>query len=122
MDFRIYLHEMKSQPFDKVFTAILIYCLPVVEILTALLLVVPKTRFKGLILSFVLMMAFTIYVSLITFHFFRQVPCSCAGVFHHMTWLQHLLFNLFFTAIAVWGVYLHNLINAQKTLASTNGQ
>jgi len=56
--------------------------------------------------SLILMMAFTIYTVTVLLHAFRYVPCSCGGVIKKLTWPQHLVFNLFFVAISLLGIWL----------------
>ena len=104
-DFRHFVRSINNQPFDNSYTPFLVYFLPGIELLAVILLLRTKTRIKGLWLSLVLMSVFTIYVALVTFHFYNRVPCSCAGVFQKMNWPQHLIFNMAFTimaAISIW--------------------
>jgi putative oxidoreductase len=49
------------------------------------------------------MLLFTFYI-LYMLLFEKHLPCSCGGVLKEMTWKQHLVFNLFFTAIAFTGL------------------
>jgi uncharacterized membrane protein YphA (DoxX/SURF4 family) len=100
LDMHHFVREMNNQVFPKPIPSLLIVLVPLVEIATAILLLRLKTRIKGLWLSFILMVAFSSYVGLVVLHIFTKVPCSCAGVFNHMTWLQHLAFNIGFTVIA----------------------
>jgi len=106
MDMRHFIRQIDNQPFDNSFTPFLVTGLPVTELVATLLLFIPKMRFSGFWLSAILMTAFTIYVALVTFHFFDHVPCACAGVFNRMTWTQHLIFNLIFTGVAITGAIL----------------
>lgn len=112
-DFRHFVREINNQVFPKQLTSILIIALPAIELITTFLLLRVKYRIGGLWLSLVLMTAFTIYVALVTFHFFPRVPCACAGVFKHMSWPGHLIFNIVFTLIAAAGIWL------QKTIKKT---
>lgn len=104
-DFRHFIRSINNQPFDNSYTPFLVYFLPGIELLAVLLLIRVKTRVPGLWLALGLMTVFTIYVALVTFHFYNRVPCSCAGVFQKLSWPQHLIFNMAFTmmaAIAIW--------------------
>ena len=77
-----------------------------VEFLASMLLFFPKTRLIGLYTSFVLMIIFTFYIGYIVVFMGRDVPCSCGGVIAYLNWPQHLLFNIFFTALAGAGIWL----------------
>lgn len=55
---------------------------------------------------------FTAYIFIIL-SFTIYIPCSCGGVLETMGWTEHLVFNLFFVAMASIGV-LTQLNTAQK--------
>jgi putative oxidoreductase len=110
IDFKRFVWEIDNQPFGHWLTKLLIYGLPVIELVAVGLLLKPKLRKKGLYLSAILMFTFTGYVALVTFNYYNRVPCSCAGVFHVMTWPQHLIFNVAFTFIAIYSIYLNSRI------------
>jgi hypothetical protein len=109
MEFRHFSKEMTNQEISRILIPYLIYGLPPVEVIIGLMLLVPRFRLYGLGLSSLLMALFSGYVALVTFHFYKRVPCSCAGVFKLMSWPQHLVFNVFFTALALTGVRLYVL-------------
>jgi hypothetical protein len=62
------------------------------------------------------MFLFTIYVGLMI-SFAPHLPCSCGGVIKQMSWKQHLTFNTFFTALALFGIWLSR--RQQKDLLAT---
>lgn len=86
--------------------AILAWALPLVELITAALLSFPKTLRKGLLLSALLLLAFTIYVGLALAHIFNNVPCSCGGILGKMGWQSHFIFNICFTIMAFTGWWM----------------
>src|ERR1700761_8661128 len=69
-DFRHFVREINNQVFPKSFTPILVILLPGLELLATYLLIRLKSRTNGLRLSLILMIVFTVYVGLVTFHFF----------------------------------------------------
>lgn len=79
--------------------------LPLTEMFIALLLLAPRSRRIGLYASATLMVLFTLYLSYMI-AFTPKLPCSCGGVLKQMTWNQHLIFNLFFTGLAITGIWL----------------
>jgi hypothetical protein len=89
------------------------WLIPTVEILIALLLVIPKTRIGGLYASLSLLLLFTMYI-IYMFMFYPYKPCSCGGVISKLTWKQHILFNLFFLLLAVAGIIGHRKTGLRK--------
>lgn len=81
------------------------WALPVIEIMTAILLLVPSLRKWGLISSFFLMSLFTLYIAYMIF-LAADRSCSCGGVLEKMTWTDHLIFNIVFTLLAGLGLWL----------------
>jgi len=103
-DMTKFRHQMMAQPFNLKYLPLLIYGLPAIEIICALLIIPAKTRFYGLVGSSILMLLFTGYIILIKTHYYSYIPCSCGGVIEGFNWTQHLFFNLFFLLLAVLGV------------------
>lgn len=85
---------------------IIAWTLPIVELIVASLLFIPRTRTQGLYGSFSLMVVFTIYLSYMLAAT-PDLPCTCGGVLSQMTWNQHLVFNIFFTLIALFGIIIN---------------
>lgn len=80
------------------------WALPIIELIAALLLFIPKTKKLGLWISLGLMVVFTGYIAYMLL-FSDHLPCSCGGVLQQLTWLQHLEFNIIFTllsALSIW--------------------
>jgi len=96
-------YTMSQQPLPAWLTQLLTYVLLPVEMLSVPLLYFTRTRIKGFILSFILMFSFTVYVAwMLVFH--EHLPCACGGPIPTWGWRAHLGFNIFFTAIALWGI------------------
>lgn len=104
--FKVFIGDMNNQPFPNWITPLLVWSIPILEVLIAVGLIFEKTRVPALYASFVLMLAFTIYTVAILLHAFKYVPCSCGGVIRKLTWPQHLFFNLFFVGISILGIVL----------------
>ncbi|MBO9676326.1 MAG: hypothetical protein J7577_22990 [Sphingobacteriaceae bacterium] len=99
IDFKGFTYDLNNQPFPNSFTPFLKWAIPLSEIAIVGTLLYNKTRLIGLYASLVLMSMFTIYTALVLLHVFKYVPCSCGGVIKHLTWPQHLTFNLFFVIV-----------------------
>jgi Methylamine utilisation protein MauE. len=104
--FKSFIGDMNNQPFPNWMTPWLVYSIPSIEVIIALLLIFDKTRLSGLYASLILMMAFTIYTAAVLLHAFKYIPCSCGGVIRRLTWPQHLVFNIFFVGISIAGIIL----------------
>jgi Methylamine utilisation protein MauE. len=100
-----FVGQMQNQVFPQTWVPFLIYGLPSIEIIIAVLLMFNKTKMIALWASLVLMSLFTIYTALVLFNFFGRVPCSCGGVIEQLSWGQHLIFNLVFVFIAITGIF-----------------
>ena len=117
-DYHQFKDQLEHSPQLYLYAGFISWSIPLAELLIALMLTLQKTRFTGLILSLLLMLAFTIYVSYVLY-FARQVPCACGGVLSRMTWKQHFIFNLIYTGIALAGVLIYKKYSyAQKNRAS----
>jgi hypothetical protein len=92
-----------NQVFPIWMAELLLYVLPILEIGTAIILLIPKSRHFGLRVSVVLMALFSGYVALVLTGVFGRVPCSCGGVIDSLGWWEHLVFNLVFLGIGVVG-------------------
>ena len=83
------------------------FVLPIIEIITAIVLVVPGSRKWGLFVSFFLMCLFTLYIGYMTF-FAPDRSCSCGGVLENISWQGHLIFNVVVTGLTGTGIWLYN--------------
>lgn len=109
MDFAIFKTGILKQPFHDSLGYILIYTLPVLESLTVLFLLIPRMQYYGMLLSLGLMLAFTTYIGLALAGTWDELPCGCGSIISRLSWEQHFWFNLFFTLLSGWGLYLMKL-------------
>lgn len=107
IDFRGFTYDLNNQPFPNSLTPLLSWVLPISEIAIAAALLFEKSRLLGLYASLILMGLFTVYTALVLLHAFEYVPCSCGGVIKHLTWPQHLIFNIFFLMMAFIAIRLY---------------
>jgi hypothetical protein len=95
--------------------SVIAWLLPFTELIVSLLLFIPATRMAGFYSSFLLMSVFTLYIGYMLL-FTPHLPCSCGGVLKQLTWKQHLLFNIFFTILAVIALRLQKLKRIETVL------
>jgi putative oxidoreductase len=93
--FRAQLH---LQPFSHGFADLLVFAIPAIELIAVALLLADRTRDLGLLISVVLLAAFTIYIAYILILYTGKLPCSCGGILSRMSWGAHLVFNCLFLA------------------------
>jgi len=96
---------LSQSPLIGINATILSWVLPILELFTATLLFIPALRKWGFASSLILMFLFTCYITFMIL-FARNLPCSCGGVISAMTWPEHLIFNIFFTTLAVVGLWV----------------
>lgn len=110
----IFQQELTAQPFSDGLSPWLSWLIPGIGLLTVLLLCFSRTRFKGLVLSTLMITCFTLYIIVLWIVDFRNMPCSCAGISKALNWKSQFLFNCFFLAISIIGCYLAPKIHVKK--------
>lgn len=108
LDFNGFVYDLDNQPFPDSFTPFLSWFVPLLELAIVAGLLFEKTRSVALYASLILMVAFTVYASLVLLKVFDYVPCSCGGVVSYLNWTQHFFFNLFFVAITGAAILFRN--------------
>lgn len=96
---------LREYPLIGSLNTVIAWGLPFVELFIALLLFIPKTKRAGLYGSLLLMTAFTLYL-IYMLAFTPNKPCTCGGMLQKLTWPPHLVFNLLFIILAIWGIRL----------------
>jgi putative oxidoreductase len=98
--------EMFKQIFPRNIAEVLVWAVPVTELLIMLGLLFNVSRLKALYASALLLTAFTLYIAITMSGVFGRIPCSCGGILKHMSYWVHLGFNLIFIVLAVLGIAL----------------
>ncbi len=104
--YRSFTTVLGKSPLIQGKAALVAWLLPTIELIASALLLMPSTRKMGLYASFFLMLLFTLYIAYMLL-FTQNLPCSCGGAIGRLTWKQHLVFNILFTALAFVGARLH---------------
>ncbi|MDA3615942.1 MauE/DoxX family redox-associated membrane protein [Polluticaenibacter yanchengensis] len=105
-NFASFKYSILQQPFPDWLGLILIYSLPIVELIIVICLVIEKFRKIGLLISSLLMAVFSGYIGIGLLGYWEKLPCGCGSVISGMTWKQHFFFNLTFLLISGLGLYL----------------
>jgi uncharacterized membrane protein YphA (DoxX/SURF4 family) len=107
MDYEKFRLQLGKSPLLTHFAGFVAWMIPLLELVIAVMLAIPRFRSFGLYAFFSLMVMFTAYIVAIT-RFSDYIPCSCGGVLQNMGWNQHLVFNIFFVVLAVAGILAYN--------------
>lgn len=106
LDIAAFRKQMLNQPLPETLKQNLVWLVPVSEITTSIFLIFKRLRLYGFLLAFLLMLAFTFYVSLILAKAFSYIPCSCGGILNTLSWEAHLIFNIVCTLLALAGIII----------------
>lgn len=98
-DYEKFRVQLGQSPMLTDIAGFVAWFIPAIEIVIAILLIIPRTRSGALHAAFALMVMFTSYIVAIT-RFSEYVPCSCGGVLQNMGWTEHLIFNIVFILLA----------------------
>jgi putative oxidoreductase len=107
IDYTGFVWKLSRSPLVSAFPVFVSIALPTAEFITSSLLLTVRFKKRGLYASFMLMSLFTLYVAYMLL-FSKHLPCSCGGIIQMMTWRQHLIFNICFTALGLLAIYLFN--------------
>ncbi|CAN1528282.1 Methylamine utilisation protein, MauE [Flavobacteriaceae bacterium] len=103
LDFENFRIQLGQSPLLSSFSGLILFAVPTVEIIIAILLLVQKFRLIGLFSAYTLMVLFTAYIYILL-NYSTFIPCSCGGIIQKLSWSQHIIFNIFFIVLAAIGV------------------
>lgn len=109
LNFSHFNRAMRSQPIPEPIAEVLTYLIPIAEIIAVIAILLPALRHKGLLLTAVLMTAFTGYVFYIKMAGFASNTCPCGGLFSSLSWNQHIIVNLLLTILSYCTLYINNV-------------
>lgn len=97
-------HERFRNGLSKVaiigsYAYIISWLVPIVEMVVALLLIIPKTQKYGLFGFLLVMIVFTIYIGGMWL-WAEKLPCHCNLIIEKLSWAEHVVFNLAFIGLA----------------------
>lgn len=100
LEFQNFQAQLGQSPLLSAYTGFVSYSVLIVELVIALLLAIPKSRYVAMLASFGLMLMFTAYI-IVILNYSSFLPCSCGGILEKLGWKEHLIFNITFTILAV---------------------
>ncbi|WP_084192003.1 MauE/DoxX family redox-associated membrane protein [Mucilaginibacter lappiensis] len=105
VDHERFLNGLKNVHIITGLAVYISWFVPLSEILTFFLLLVPQTLKWGFYAFITLMTIFTGYI-ISALLLEKKLPCHCGGVIEKLSWTQHLWFNLAFILLAIIAVWL----------------
>lgn len=105
LDHARFLNGLQRVELIGKFATYVAWLVPAVEILIAVLLLVPKTYKWGLCGFSSLMILFTCYILGMLF-WATNLPCHCGGAIEKLSWTQHVWFNLAFVGLSIFALRL----------------
>jgi hypothetical protein len=109
MEYNIFKDQLTESLGISSLAKVIAVTLPWFEFLIAIMMLLPKWRYKGLISGVLLMSAFTLYILfLITFS--PELPCSCGGLMSQLSWNEHVIFNSTFIIMGIAGALLQKQV------------
>jgi uncharacterized membrane protein YphA (DoxX/SURF4 family) len=106
LDYDKFRLQIGQSPVLTGFAGTIVWLVPAVEVVLAMMLMMNRFRLAGLYASFSLMVMFTAYIVVIT-RFSEYIPCSCGGVLEKLTWDEHLVFNIGFVVLATVAILIY---------------
>lgn len=92
MDFTLSREQMALMPLMSGVAHIVIWLLPLTELVIAVLMYFSRTRKLGFNAATILMTLFTLYIIYMML-FYPNLPCSCGGFLDALSWTGHIVFN-----------------------------
>lgn len=104
LDFDNFQVQLGQSPVLTAFADWVSWGIPLIELLIALLFLIPKYVLLAFYASFSMMIMFTTYI-IIVLNFSDYIPCSCGGVLEDLSWNEHIIFNLAFVLLSLFSIY-----------------
>ncbi len=114
MGYHKFVVQVGLSPLLPSFMKSIAWVIPVSELLIAMALMFPTRLKAGLYASLIVMTLFTLYIIGI-FTVADHMPCSCGGILETLSWSEHLVFNIGFVALIIWGLVLLKKEQRQST-------
>ena len=105
-DYTMSREQMALMPLLTPVAHIIVWLLPLTEIVITLLLFFYKTRKVGFYAATILMSLFTLYITYMMI-FYPTLPCSCGGFLEALSWPGHLVFNSVFIVLGIIAIVMH---------------
>lgn len=114
-NFQVFKIQLGKSPLLTRLSDLVAWSVPSAELVICWLIFNDKTRLVGLYGFFFMMILFTCYLFvLINYSYF--IPCNCASILQGLSHQAHMIFNLLYACIAVYGMMLIERIHKTKNV------
>lgn len=103
LDFTLFREQIAENAILAPFARIIVWFVPLSEIVISIMLLSPNWRIRGLYLAVGLMVVFTTYI-IIIMNFSEHIPCSCGGIISTLSWKEHIIFNSAFMLLGILAI------------------
>lgn len=104
-------YALVRQPFPDHWADTLFWLLPLLEMGISLLFLFFRTTrhlvYNPFLLSAVLLLVFSSYISLDLLGYYAEIPCGCASILSSLSWGWHLVVNIGLLALSLTGWVLN---------------
>lgn len=114
INYEAFVGQLGKSPLLARYAYWIAWVIPTVEIIITILLALPRWRRFGLYASFGLMTLFSVYIIAIL-SYSTELPCSCGGVLNTLDWQEHLVFNVLFVLLSVFGIKFIEKVQGSET-------
>ncbi|WP_207515012.1 MauE/DoxX family redox-associated membrane protein [Longitalea luteola] len=105
IDYPIFKEQLELSPILSFSAKPVAVLVPVAELIAVIGLMIPRWRLKGHFLSILLMVGFTLYITVLMM-ISEHLPCSCGGIIGLLSWKQHVILNCLFIGLSVAAIVL----------------
>jgi hypothetical protein len=106
-EYNIFIQQLSLSPFFAIgHTKTIALLVLSLEMIIAVLFLIPHAQNIAFLLSLCLLTSFTVYIHIIQYSEF--IPCSCGGILGKLSWNDHIIFNIFFIIISFFGYYFND--------------
>lgn len=120
LDFENFQVQLGQSPLLSAYALYISWGIPILELMLSALLIIPKFRFFGFVVSYLLMLMFSMYIYIVL-NYSSYVPCSCGGILEKLNWSEHLIFNIGFILLALIALFIilkdTKYVNRRSTIA-----
>jgi hypothetical protein len=110
-DYTMTREQTALMPLMTPIAHIVVWLLPLTEIVITMLIFLSHTRKIGLYAATILMSLFTIYIIYMML-FYPHLPCSCGGFLTELSWPGHIVFNSTFIVLGILAIRMYNQSNS----------
>ncbi len=106
-----FIGTMSRTPFIHSYANLLAGLIPGIEIAISIFIIIPATRFYGIVMATALIATFTLYIAYLMIAL-PKLPCSCGGIIQDLSWKGHLIVNISLTLAGLLSIRFYKEVIA----------